>query len=207
MPYVITGNLDDDRVVVVERDRRLAREFFFPLARGEKPTAELLAKMPDPYFVLPPNKGGIPAIINTGMGVWTVKENVKAILEELEPNVHNFIPVNLRVKGHKDEQGQYYLLLAGQAIDAVVIEETDFVGGKGREGFEIEPTFSSFGNTVLKAEPVAGAHLWRGAWGRQGESVPFAHDLFCSDKLTNRIEAAGLEGWEFRPCKLKTDES
>jgi hypothetical protein len=130
VPYVISGNVDSNRIVYPERSVELAREFFFPLARGEDLTSDLLTKMPEPYLVNLPNKGGIPEIFGENLGVWTVKENVKRIIDELEPSVHTFLPVNLRVRGSEKDWGQYFLLYPGQAIDAVVIDETDFAEGR-----------------------------------------------------------------------------
>jgi hypothetical protein len=188
------------------------RDSYHPLARGEPLTPELLALTPDPYFVQGPKKGSLPEIFAANFGVWTVKDSVRQIIDKLEPNLHAFIPLNLRVKNHSDRVwGKYYLLCPGQAIDAVVIDETDFMNGRGRSGFELDltgsginPTLSPFGDTVLEARLIAGRHLWRGAWGRLGKSSPFAFDLFCSDELADQIRAVGLEGWEFRACKLKT---
>jgi hypothetical protein len=85
----------------------------------------------------------------------------------------------------------------------VVIEGTDFLGGRGREGFDQEPTLSSFGDTVLDGKLIEGRHLWRGARGRFGQVTPFEVDLFCSDQLAEQVERAGIEGWHFLPCKVK----
>jgi hypothetical protein len=207
VPYVIAGNTDSDRIVYPERGLELAREFFFPLARGEELTPELLSKMPEPYFVNRPARGGIPEIFGENLGVWTVKENVREIVEELEPRVHTFIPVNLRVTGADGDWGRYFLLYPGQAIDVVVIDETDFAEGKGRAGFAKSSILSSFGDTVLNSELIAGRQLWRGARGQLGKSVPFSNYLFCSDALAMRIKDAGIEGWRFRRCRLKDGSS
>ena len=52
---------------------------------------------------------------------------------------------------------------------------------------------------------IFGEGLWRGARGQLGRSVPFFNYLFCSDELAKRIKGAGIEGWRFRRCKLKSD--
>ncbi len=160
---------------------------------------------PDPYFVHPPDRGDMPEIFGENVGVWTVKDNVKQIVEELEPGVHTFIPVNLRLRRKDKDYGQYYLLYVGQAIDAVVIEETNFRDGFGRVGFERSWVLNSLvGDTVLDRRLIEGRHLWHGGigkWGGGGD--PFASYLFCSDELKTRIKKAGVEGWRFRPCKLQ----
>jgi len=146
----------------------------------------------------------MPEILGEQLRVWTVKEEVKQIIEELEPGVHTFIPVNLRVRGKNEDYGQYYLLYVGQASDAVVIEETKFRDGFGRAGFEMSWVLSAFGDIVLDDRPIEGRHLWRGGIGKLGGSGdPFWSYLFCSDELKNRIKQAGVEGWRFRQCKLQ----
>jgi hypothetical protein len=202
VPFVISGNIDPHRLVNIERTLDFSKAFYQPFARGEDLTSDLLALKPDPYFVKAPAAGSMPEIFGEGL-VWTLKENVKRLIEELEPDVHVFIPVKLRVRGSEKDWGQYFLLYPGQAIDAVVIDDTDFAEGKGRIGFAKSSTLSSFGDTVLKSELINGRHLWRGARGRLGQSTPFSNYLFCSDELASRIKESAVEGWRFRRCELK----
>ncbi len=205
MPYVISGTIAASRIVVTERTLDFSRAYYGPMARGEPLTPELLALTPDPYFVQPPDRGGMPEIFGENVGVWAVNDQVKQIIEELEPNVHTFIPINLRVRGRDVGYGQYYLLYAGQAVDAIVIDETDFRDGHGRAAFEKSWVLSTLGgDTVLDGRLIEGRHLWRGGigkWGGGGD--PFASYLFCSDELAKRIKESGVEGWRFRRCKLK----
>jgi hypothetical protein len=206
MPFVIAGNVDSNRIVNTVRTLEFSKAFYHPLALGEELTPELLARTPDPYLVEGPARGGMPEIFGEGLGVWTVKDSVRQIIEKLEPGIHAFIPVNLRVQGSKKDWGQYYLLHPGQAIDAVVIDETDFAEGKGRAGFAKSSTLSSFGDTVLDGRLIESRHLWRGGrgkWGGGGD--PFHYYLFCSDELVKQIKSAEIEGWRFRRCKLKRD--
>ncbi len=195
---LIMGNIASTRIVVTERTTEFYFAYFAPMARGEPLTPELLAMTPDPYFVKPPRSGGMPEIFGENLGVWTVKKNVKNIIEELEPGVHTFIPINLRVRGTEKDFGQYYLLYVGQVIDAVVIDETDFRDGHGRAGFEKASILNRLvGDTVLDGELIAGRHLWRGGVGR---IFPQKSDPF--DK--RRLKAGKVEGWRFRACKLST---
>jgi hypothetical protein len=121
MPYVISGTIEYTRMAGAVRLKEEAQDFYWPLARGEPLTPELLALEPDPYFVVPPKVGNMPEMFGETLGDWTVKENVKEIIESLEPGIHTFLPVNLKVQGSEKDWGQYYLLYPGQVIDAVII--------------------------------------------------------------------------------------
>lgn len=202
MPKIIRDNADADSMAWAESFSTLADEVWYPLARGEDLMPELLSKIPNPFYVIPPRKGEMLEIFGRNPGVWTIKENIKAIIEELEPGVHSFIPVNLKVRGSEEDFGKYYLLYFGQAINAVVVDATDFAEGRGRTGFEKSSTISAFGDCILDAEKVRGKHLWRGARGILGSSSPFAFTVFCSDELAKRIKAIGAQGWRFQHCKL-----
>jgi hypothetical protein len=203
MPHVISTTFDDDRYVVIEETSKTINEdFFFPLKRGEPATPELLAFKPDPYWVRRPKRGGLPEIFG-GCALWTVKDCVRDIIEALEPSIHQYIPLNLRVRGSFAPRAQYHLLLPGQAINAVVIDETDFLEGRGRAAYEQDWTLSPFGEIVLDGGMIAGRHLWRGGWNRPGESDAFFDYLFCSDELADQVQQAGIEGWSFQCCRLK----
>jgi hypothetical protein len=206
MPHVVSGTIAHTRMAGADYTKDEAIAYFWPLSRNGPLTPELLALTPNPYFVHPPKVGEMPDIFGEQVGVWTVKESVKKIIEDLEPGVHTFIPVNLRVRSKTKDFGQYFLLYVGQAIDAVVIDETDFRDGHGREGFEKASILNSLvGDTVLDASKIAGRHLWRGGIGRigLGNSDPFYSYYFCSDELKKRIKAADIEGWRFRACKVR----
>ncbi len=204
MPHVIMGTNASTRTAGPEFTNDFYFAYYAPMARGEPLTAELLALTPDPYFVRPPRSGGMPEIFGENLGVWTIKDTVKNIIAELEPGVHTFIPVNLRVRGKDTDFGQFYLLYVGQVIDAVAIDETDFRDGHGRAGFEKSWVLNSLvGHTVLDGKLIKGRHLWRGGRAKLGGGGdPFASYTFCSDELKTRLKSAKIEGWRFRPCKL-----
>ena len=203
MPYVVMGTNASTRTAGPEFTNEFYFAFYAPMARGAPLTSDLLALKPDPYYVRAPRAGDMPEIFGENLGVWTIGENVKNIIEELESGVHTFIPVNLRVRGKDKDFGQYYLLYIGQAIDAVVIDETDFRDGHGRVGFEKSWVLGA-GDSTLDGQRILGRHLWRGGFGRvlPEKSDPFYRYCFCSDELKKALKAAKVDGWRFRECKL-----
>jgi hypothetical protein len=112
MPYVITAERRETRIVVVERTRELSRQFFAPFGRGEPLTPELLALKPDPLYVTIKgrNRRNLPAIFDGSVDVWIVEASVRQIIEDLEPSVHTFVALDLKVRESERDWGQYYLL-------------------------------------------------------------------------------------------------
>jgi hypothetical protein len=91
--------------------------------------------------------------------------------------------------------------VAPPALDAVVIEETGFHRGMGRQGFKASGGWISMSPDtpcVLRSDVIEGHHFWR-------LSARFNFPHVCSDALWQRIKAAGLRGWSAdRKCQVKS---
>jgi len=204
MPYLIMGTNSSTRIVVTERTTEFYFKYYVPISRGDPLTPELLSLTPDPYYVEPPERGHMPAIFGENLGVWTISEDVKTAIEELEPGVHKFIPVNLAVRNKNKKYGKYYLFWVGQIIDSVVINETQFRDGFGREGYAKSPVITVLtGSIVLDPQKIASHHFWRNRFIKNvsGREV-FYDDYFCSEELKRSLERMRAEGWRFKACKL-----
>ncbi|MDF2374246.1 MAG: hypothetical protein P1V21_25995 [Rhizobiaceae bacterium] len=124
----------------------------------------------------------------------TVYPPMKALIEKLEPGVHEFIPLEVKSEDGSASFGTYYLVLITQEVDAVVYEETDFGGGYGREADKNKRmNISGFGKPVLRTDAVRGYHLWRGAGGLVGH-------YFCSDEIGQFVKDNKLRGWSLDEC-------
>lgn len=206
--HMIMGGLAASRITGPERTKDFYFEYYAPMGRGDPLTETIISLTPDPYYISPPHRGGVPDIFGEHT-VWHVNQTVKEIIEDLEPGVHKFIPINIKVRGKDNEHSKYYILYINQVIDAVVIEETDFAGGRrGREGYMRNPALSRLaGDIVLNTELIGKAHLWRGGRGKLGGvGDPFQAYHFCSDALKKRIKEQKIEGWRFRPCILRSKD-
>jgi len=153
-------------------DTAKAKPFFFPVKFGQPLTPSVLASVPDPYEIVGLKGADLPDIFGADTGPWHVSERVKALIEELEPGQHTFIPINALKDGSKKHVlQQYYVLHTTRVVDAVVYEETDFDRGRGA----VLPTHNSGsiarrGQCVLYADKIKGCHLWRG--GTTGAGHP-----------------------------------
>jgi hypothetical protein len=126
-----------------------------------------------------------------GAGGYCVSEDVKGVIEELSPGVHQFIPLSVEAGPPSDRRTyQYYSLHVADRADEVLFERSEVewytvyaTGGKNWRKIAEEPL-------VLPEQSIRGKHLWRNA----------RCFMFCmSGELHDRLHALGLaEGLKFQ---------
>ncbi len=184
---------------------------FALISLGKPLTPELRAAIPGVLRVTELQGGGIPGVIGWSIGPFVICQRLRDILEELEPGRHDFFPLELRgfKQGAQEKKyGTYYLIIGLVGVDAVVVEQTTFIKGFGREGYERSPHFDHEKTAVctLDARIIAGHHFW--TLPRDFGKTPDHPDrsvtgYFCSDELWSRIEQENIEGWEIlRKCAV-----
>ncbi|MFQ6547712.1 imm11 family protein [Aestuariibius sp. 2305UL40-4] len=121
-------------------------------------------------------------------GVFAVSQRFRSIIEEFEPNVHQFFPVTLRRYKPRNKDAEpdelYFILNVCQRFDAVFsgpekrrpITETE----RGDEAGK--PVISIKGRTrTFSKQKIAGRHLWQGnVFGRR--------ENYISDALADRLK-------------------
>lgn len=125
---------------------------------------------------------------------WGVSPEARALIEEFEPGVHQFVPVEIlrprsgkpihRLDGRVLDT-PYYLFSVQTLIDAVWVERSEVeispVLGSPPSVYQVPGRW----NIVLRRDLVAGHHVWRGR-----HHLP--RDLFFSDALAREVEARRL---------------
>jgi hypothetical protein len=129
-----------------------------------------------------------------------VSAELRDKIEELEPGVHLFVPLQLvGAKKDRKDYGTYYLLLLTQALDAVLMDGTRFRVGYGLEAAEqCKYALYDDGPCVLDGTVIGDRHLWRGAGPGDRWS-----DYFCSDALADFIRERQMRGWDLMHCQTK----
>ncbi|MEQ1672515.1 MAG: DUF1629 domain-containing protein [Hyphomicrobium sp.] len=210
---------------------KLRVEFFRPLKYGQPLSPRALAMLPTPYRIGGPKGKPVPDIFGNDLGPWHVSDRVKDIIEDLEPGVHTFIPINaIKVvventtdadlyaagdltKGKQEaispRNRKYFILHVQRVVKAVVLDETDYAGTTTAEQVRQtgSGTISKLGKCTLYASAIKGHHLWRGGiatYGRlRGAEEAFWNQFFASDELVSRLKEIGAQGWEYQQCVVK----
>jgi hypothetical protein len=213
MPFWIQMPYGSDRPTPARRSENFEihgkDDYWPPYLAGYPLTPELRSRLPKVMPIEGPKRRPMPDIFNLGFGGspndFIVNERVKDLIESLEPDVHTFTPVELLEEKRNQKYSGYYYLYVGQAIDAIVVDKSDFQGGFGAEGYANGPRLRLLGrNKVLDAKKIAGKHLWRGGKEKLGGGGdPNGGVLFCSDQLARIFKSNKVDGWVFdTPCSL-----
>lgn len=130
-------------------------------------------------------KGQLGAFM--GAGIYLVNEALKTIIERLEPEVHQFFPIEIRTPHNKIKiyPEPYYIFVISQYLDSFSAKNSDdsFYRVSGNR-YRHDETKEAMTSLAFSKAAIGKAHLWleRGF-----------HDLIClSDQLEAEIITAGL---------------
>ncbi|CAK0758639.1 putative PAS domain-containing protein [uncultured Gammaproteobacteria bacterium] len=146
-----------------------------PVSLGSGPFRAFMRtnhKYPTDFICLPPVRG--------------VTEAFRAMVEELEPGVHQFFPVEVTRKNGEPLEKQYYLLNVCQAIDAVIIDRSDVewtytsLNIPGLTRIPVLQLTRGSPHFTLSGPAIAGRHIWRG-------KSELSSLMFFSDALMQRV--------------------
>ena len=122
--------------------------------------------------------------------ILAVDEALKNTIERLEPDVHQFFPIDIRMTEDGFSTSRYYTLVIGQYLDSFVPDKSDrdvFEGKTAKPGFyKLKDGKEDIAGIALSRNAFGNAHLWRerhlgGEW------------LTCfSDELGSEIAKAGF---------------
>lgn len=132
----------------------------------------------------------LASIITLGDRMWAVDEACKRLIERLEPGVHRFYPLEIRVFGGKVYPVQYYILVVGRWLESLSPEDSNresFAGYRPEtKYFFIHGYKKNITGLALRQSVFNGAHLWR--------ERDLKEWLICfSDILAADLARAGLK--------------
>jgi hypothetical protein len=163
---------------------------------------EVMAAVPTRLVVRPATRGFIPDFGKATMiSSWVVSERFARLVEELEPNVHQFIPFQECVDNKGQPIGRSFFLMniltRLSAVDiersAVKWQTTRF--SDGSEQTTLVPWWGGRVQLTLKRDVIGNHHLWRG--GKDG----LIAEHFMSDQLHDAMERHGLSPLWAEKCE------
>ncbi len=127
------------------------------------------------------------SMIKLNSRIMAVDEALKAIIERLEPGLHQFFPIEIRMPRGQFYPAQYYTLVIRQYLDSFSPKDSDPYSFRenGKYGYIHENSKSGVTGLAFSKSAFGSAHLWR----ERG----FREWLICfSDVLIAEISNAGL---------------
>jgi hypothetical protein len=110
---------------------------------------------------------------------WCVCDRFKALLEEREPGIHQFFPIDIAYKDGRLELRPFYLFHIRRVVSAMIIEKSNVVVRPSvTNSIDAEIRFYPFKITLSRAR-IRDCHVWR---SEDGPYVFFSDDLFAEVK-------------------------
>lgn len=108
----------------------------------------------------------LSSIISLPSRIWAVDQSVKDIIERLEPGLHHFYPIEIRMPRGRVYPVQYYVLVVGAYLESFSPKESDPYSFKPQEANEVRWYIlhgykAEITGLALRKAMHANAHLWR----------------------------------------------
>lgn len=132
----------------------------------------------------------LASFIKLDNGLLAVDEALKAIIEDLDPGVHQFWPIKIRMPKGKHYAKQYYALVVRRYLEAFSPGQSKPNSwrkmGSGSTYMIVKyPKKNEIAGLAFSEERIGSSHLWR-------ERLLQTPEIFLSDTLKKRIDEAGL---------------
>lgn len=130
-------------------------------------------------------------------GFLAVDEELKSIIEKLEPDVHQFWPIEILMPKGKIYPKQYYGMVIRNFRDSFVPEESEYL----RYSQEVNHYWGGYGNKADTAKlafskaKIGNAQIWR-------EHHIYSPGILISDELQSAIAEAGLRIFKHNKVKV-----
>lgn len=136
-------------------------------------------------------------------GIYTIiSQDFKDAVEDLEPGLHEFVPLQVVWRNTGECAGSYFWFLCTEIVDHYNIDKTEWLapsenkfGAVAAEQSRFRPTFRNSKSVVVHSDRVAGKHLWRA-------SVPRMRPLFCSEDFAAFLKTRKRTGVELVPVTV-----
>ena len=144
------------------------------LQQAEIPKVYLVERKP-PFFA---------DIMKTENRIIVVSKRMRALIEELEPSVHFFFPIDFEFKNGNIIEGEFFIFSPQNYLNSLKYEECDIDKESSRPpkryAFNDEFSKRSAKKMVLDEPKIQGLHVWR-------DKAVYSPDLFISDELQDEI--------------------
>jgi hypothetical protein len=133
---------------------------------------------------------------------FVVSQRFRDLVEQFEPGVHQFVPVDVYAPDGREPVATYYWFIVGQRLDSVDRQHTTYMWEEGTRNIWVDSIMNtntweftkiSGAKLVFSNKQVSGHHIWH-----DPHVLTFGNGL-CSDAFGKAALAAGLTGLAVTP--------
>lgn len=143
---------------------------------------------PPKFFQTEKNQKRLASLIKLNNRIIAVDEALKSIIERLEPRVHQFFPIEIKMRRDQVYPTQFYTLVIGQYLNSFSPEDSNPDAVKQWKGYDLythDETKKGVSGLAFKKSIFGEWHAWR--------EKRFTSLLTCfSDELISEINKAEL---------------
>lgn len=176
--------------------QKFIRERGTVLGPDNPPFSQIEPHEPPQSFVTEKGYKSLGSLIMLSDRILAVDEALKAIIQRLEPGIHEFFPIEIVMPRGKASPKSYYVLVIGQYLDSFSPENSKkgAWASDGPDFFRCEESKAGVTGLAVRKSTIGHAHLWR--------ERRFFQLLTCfSDELQAAIADAGLHIPKHYPMK------
>ncbi len=152
------------------------------------PYSEIEGHEPPMFFHTRRGHKELFSLVAMGGTYPTVDEDLKSIIETIEPGVHQFYPLEIRMPANKIYPKQYHTLVIGAFLDSFDFAQTKEGAAHSPDPgrFNLDTTKKAMAGAAFRKSEFDGHHLWR--------ERTFRSQILCfSDEMRDAIVQAGLK--------------
>lgn len=150
--------------------------------RGNRPA--LPEEVPK-ELVLDKPRRSFPDALSAREALMVVREPVRAIIDRLDPGVHQFFPIRIRTKRGIENEGPWFTMNVTAKQDSIMLERSRYIRSEYRP--DLLNSFHASSTTkdiVIDPARQTRLHLWR--------EKCFINSLLGSDALVVELKARNL---------------
>ena len=127
------------------------------------PFTPIEAHEPPRFFSTEKGYDQLASIISLPGRVWAVDEPMKTIVERLEPDIHQFFPIEIRMPRGKVYPVCYFTLVVGRYIDSLVPDKCKegVLRPNGPHKYHSDDSKKAIAGRAFSRAKFGNAHLWR----------------------------------------------
>ncbi|MBL0375290.1 hypothetical protein JJB09_25065 [Rhizobium sp. KVB221] len=149
------------------------------------------------HLVLDKPRARLRDIFKTHNGALVVSEKLRALMEEMDPDLHQFMPVSI---DNRVEPGRWFILNVHAKQDSVIDDQSDVRPNSGSPAnsheimyFKYFPAQKGHINATINSARLGGLHVWR--------ERRYPDSLLVSDAFHAELKRRKIEFFEMRKAR------